>query len=342
VTLHLVVLFAILGCGNSSDVYVYTGAPQGQAVSGANEVLLSVTVPGTVSGAKPLGVVDAGITVKTLAATEQPISGDYTLPGALCRAYDVLGQSTATVVVSSEGTVRFDTLPSGVYRFVVTNQDAAVLLEVIASASVSGPTVVDANTSSTAAVLVTLAAGKGTYDLKTYSHALAVDLSELIGLVEMQVANPNDPWITPDGKTVVDPAVKSAVEAAVQSLPGKGKFVRDEAAPEGYGEAAPDPSGGNAGAPVGNSNPSLPPQDGLDAPVQEASGVQNAPDDLTGDNQSAASNDASEPRLDEGGANQDAAPYDDLPAEEDGQSLPATEPANRALPSNSSTTTTNG
>ena len=323
------VLFAILGCGNSSDVYVYTGAPQGQAVSGANEVLLSVTVPGTVSGAKPLGVVDAGITVKTVALTEQPISGDYTLPGALCRAYDVLGQSTATVVVSSEGTVRFDTLPPGVYRFVVTNQDAAVLLEVIASASVSGPTVVDANTSSTAAVLVTLAAGKGTYDLKTYSHALAVDLSELIGLVEMQVANPNDPWITPDGKTVVDPAVKSAVEAAVLSLPGKGKFVRGEGAPEGYGEVAPAPSGDSA--PLGNS---LPPQDGLDAPVQEGSGAQTAPDDLTGDNQSAESS-GSEPPLDEGGANQDAT--QDLPAGEDGQSLPATEPASEALPPRSST-----
>jgi hypothetical protein len=233
----LVVLLAVLGCGNSSDVYVYTGASQGAGtVSGANQVLLSVTVPSDVSGAQPLSAAgQSGVSVRTVARGEQVPNGDYTLPGALCRAYDLLGQTVATVVVSSQGTVKFDTLPPGVYRFVVTNYDAAVVLEVIASASVSGPTVVDANSISTAAVLVTLAAGKGSFDLETYSHALAIDLAQLILLVEAQIANPGDPWITADGKTVVDPAVKNAVEAAVRSLPGKGKFVHGGDLPQGYG-----------------------------------------------------------------------------------------------------------
>lgn len=251
------VLGAIFGCGNSSDEYVYTGASQGGGkVSGANQVLLSVTVPANVTGARPLGATQNPMAVKTVAVkTEAPPTGDYTLPGALCRAYDTLGQPVATVVVSPEGTVRFDTLPIGVYRFVVTNQDQAVLLETIASASASGPTLIDANTSSTAAVLVTLAAGKGNYDLKTYSHALAVDLSQLIGLVEMQVANPNDPWITPDGKIVVDPVVRQAVEDAVRALPGKGKYVRGDETPEGYGEATPAQGRNATGVPLGAANP---------------------------------------------------------------------------------------
>lgn len=249
--MYLLVLGAVFGCGNSSDEYVYTGAaPAGARVSGANQVLLSVTVPANVTGAQPLGAIQNGSTVRTLAAkSESPPTGDYTLPGALCRAYDILGQPVSTVVVSAEGTVRFDTLPPGVYRFVVTNQDQAVLLETIASASPHGPTLIDANTSSTAAVLVTLSAGKGRYDLKTYSHALAVDLSQLIGMVEAQVANPNDPWITPDGKTVVDPVVRQVVEDSVRALPGKGKYVRGDATPEGYGEPL-SPGAEGAGSPL--------------------------------------------------------------------------------------------
>lgn len=275
--LLLATLWAVVGCGNSSEPYVYTGAPQGPAkVSGANEVMLSVTVPGTVSGAQLRGVTSPGLTVRTVARGETPPAGDYTLPGALCRAYDALGQAVATVVIPQDGTVRFDRLPTDVYRFVVTNHDAAVVLEVIASASDSGPTIVSADTTTTAAVLVTLAAGKGNFDLRTYSHALAADLADLIGLVDAQVANPGDPWITADGKTVVDPAVKHAVEAAVQSLPGKGKVVRTSSpAPPGYGETLRyDRAGANlplsgetAGPPLGVSPTGQPPQaDGVSPP----------------------------------------------------------------------------
>jgi hypothetical protein len=193
----------------------------------------------------------AALSVKTVADSGLEQNGDFTLPGALCRAYDALGQSVATVVVGSEGTVRFDTLPPGVYRFVVTNQDAAVVLEVIGSASLNGPTLVDADTTTTAAVLVTLAVGKGNFDLKAYSHALAADLSELIGLVEEQIATPGDVWVTSDGRTVVDPAVKNAVEAAVQSLPGKGRLVRgDDSVPAQRAETTPS-SGGSVALPSG-------------------------------------------------------------------------------------------
>jgi hypothetical protein len=229
VFLLLTSLWTVVGCGNSGEPYVFTGASQvqGRAI-GANEVLLSVTAPAPISGAQLRGHSNSTSTLslRTVQRTEVLQNGDYTLPGALCRAYDVLGQAVATVVILQDGTVRFDTLPSGVYRFVVTNHDAAVVLEVIASASPSGPTLVNADSTSTAAVLVTLAAGKGNFDLSTYSHALAADLGELIGLLEAQMANPGDPWVTSDGKTVVDPAVKAAVEAAVASLPGKGGKVR--------------------------------------------------------------------------------------------------------------------
>lgn len=245
----LLTLFAIMGCGNSSEPYVYTGASQGQGkVSVSSDVLLSVTVPGTVSGAQLRGVVTPGATVKTVARTDEPIqNGHYTLPGALCRAYDALGQTMATVVISQEGTVHFDTLPPGSYRFVVTNHDSAVVLEVIATVSPGGPTLIVADTATTAAVLVTLSAGKGNFDLNTYSHALAADLAALIALIESQLANRGDPWITADGKTVVDPTVKSAVEAAVGSLSGKGKAARGEETPEGYGQATPAPVRASAG-----------------------------------------------------------------------------------------------
>ena len=261
--LYLMVVCTVFGCGNSAgEEYVYTGAAQGDAPknSGANQVLLSVTVPGNVTGAQPLNATQGGVTVKAVVAKADPITaatGDYTLPGALCRAYDILGQPVSTVVVNPEGAVRFDTLPSGLYRFVVTNQDQAVLLEVIASASPSGPTLIDANTSSTAAVLVALAAGKGSFDLKTYSHALAADLSQLIALVEAQVANPSDPWVTSDGKTVTDPVVRQAVDDAVHALPGKGKYVRGDQTPDGYGQATPAPAAqSSTGVPAAPSEPS--------------------------------------------------------------------------------------
>lgn len=283
--LYLLVVCTVFGCGNSSGgEYVYTGAPQGDAPknSGANQVLLSVTVPSNVTGAQPLNATQGGVTVKTVVAKADPASaptGDYTLPGALCRAYDILGQPVSTVVVSPEGAVRFDTLPSGLYRFVVTNQDQAVLLEVIASASSSGPTLIDANTSTTAAALVALAAGKGSFDLKTYSHALAGDLSQLITLVEAQVANPNDPWVTSDGKTVTDPVVRQAVDDAAHALPGKGKYVRGDQTPEGYGQATPAPTGqSSTGVPAAPLEPSQ----GRDLSGQDEALPGEAPTNLSG------------------------------------------------------------
>lgn len=230
---------ALADCGNSTDRFVLGApAPASGGLPGANQVLLSVSVPANVSGARvrtstglspstttaptasPPTTTAASSTVYISARADHgQTAADNTLPGALCRAYDMLGQPQATMLVSADGVASFTTLRPGVYRFVVTNQDAAVVVEVIASASPDGPTLAAANSSSTAATLLTLAGGSGQFALEPFFQAQAADLAELTATIEAQLAVPGDPWVTSDGRTVTDPAVKRALESALQTVP---------------------------------------------------------------------------------------------------------------------------
>lgn len=232
------VLLAAAGCGTSSEEFVFSGA-NGRASRGANDVVLAVVAPGGIYGAR---LVENGVVMDSAAVAPSPTpdptglmpqqSGDFTIPGALCTAYDEEGHTEATVVVDSDGNARFDRLPTGVYRFVVTNQDSAVVMQALAGSNPRGPSFVTASPTSTVATLVTLSFNYG-LDLPTYADVLAADPIDLVEMVKVELAKSGDPWVTADGRVIVDPAVGKAIAEFRDALDGG-------QAPSGDGTPDPD------------------------------------------------------------------------------------------------------
>jgi hypothetical protein len=234
----LVLLTALLalgaGCGTSSEEFVLSGSAKKAAVRDANDVVLAVVAPGNVHGAQ--AVVDASVGSPSAQATPN----DFTIPGALCTAYDEAGHTVSTVVVDSRGNARFDRLPTGVYRFVVTNQDAAVVLQAMTGSNPRGPTFVTASATSTVATLVTVAFGYG-LDLPTYADVLQADPVDLIAMIKTELADSGDGWVTADGKTIVDPAINKAVGEFMKAM-AAGDTPSPSGTPAGPDEVTPTPT----------------------------------------------------------------------------------------------------
>ncbi len=206
------------GCESGGDdtvVLTGNGNNNGNIVQGANNVALRVSVPPNVPGAAAAVAQADGHFVAFLKVFSSPAQAqdteDFTLPGGTCTVFDDAGLEVETEVVEPDGTVEFEDLPTGDYRFVVTTEDPSVVLQTVGSSSPEGQTVLEMDLGTTAATLIMLAANEGEIDIQDFQEAEIQDTTELELEIEDNLVNDDD-WITEDGETVNDDTTEIQIE----------------------------------------------------------------------------------------------------------------------------------
>lgn len=233
-TLLLLAGAAVLGCGSSSgdrSDFVYTGTDNGGGGGSAPvqtfDVLLRVVVDEFVPGAQTVAhEADNSRVVALLKMVSSPAKAQgatYTLPGATVTAYDSAGQFVRTSTLADDGTVLFEDLPVGTYRFVVTTSDPAVVLQAVASSNgPSAGTRVDVE--STVATLIALQRGNGGLDWMVYQTAVnatrsgsSEPASSAVSLVNSSLRE-STAYLSSNGQSILIPALSTSINAAASQL----------------------------------------------------------------------------------------------------------------------------
>lgn len=233
-TLLLVTVGALHGCsdsnGSNNSDFVYTGTDNGG--NGAvpvqtNDILLRVVVDSTVPGAQLVAYEvnsDRGVALlKLVSSPAAAQSGNFTLPGATVTALDSSGQFVGTSTVAADGTVLFEDLPTGAYRFVVTTSDPAVVLEAIAISD--GSTIATRiDVESTVATLLTLRRGNGGLDPLVYQAAVnatrsgsSESASQAVAFINASLQSSTS-YLGSNGTSISSPQLATLVNAAAAAL----------------------------------------------------------------------------------------------------------------------------
>ena len=219
------------------------------------QVLVESSVPGAQPVASETEETDGTSAFLRLFASPAYAQGGFTLPGATVTAYVSSGEIAATATVDAQGRARFENLPPGTYRFVITTSDPGVVLQTVATTSPTGEVSVQADSMTTAATLLTLQMGQGRFDATSYSSALAYasSLSDPVVQTLLQQVNTGlqngTVLVSPDGRTVTDQALASSLQTAASMIP----MLDEDIGIPGQGPRPTPTPGTTAGSTAGTS-----------------------------------------------------------------------------------------
>lgn len=222
----------VYGCGDSgSGIIPSTGQVNtnnnGGATGGGpatNIVQVRAVVGPQVPGAQQVAFEQAGPATALLRQFSSVAQAQalFTLPGARATAYSFDNRPVANTTVGADGIARFE-LPNGTYRFVITTDNPAVVLQTVATTRSNNADVnVTADATTTAATLVALNYGRGLLNPNVYGESLKLANEPEFTNLTNQLNSAMENGVTAtsaNGSSVVDANIEVLVANAALRLP---------------------------------------------------------------------------------------------------------------------------